>query len=178
MGERARDELPVALRTSHLLAFPLAAACAVALAFVLRPPGGVKSVADVARVEPARWDGAEVARLAEAGQRYEAGDWTGAATALSEALAAGTSGPDSLDARFWLGMCLLLQDRPAAALPHLEAAASAPGPAAARADWYRAQALLRLEDVDAARAILDELSRESPAYARSAAEQLLALRGR
>jgi hypothetical protein len=68
---------------------------------------------------------------------------------------------------------LILDDRPAAAVPHLEhAASSSVRPVADRARWYLAQAHLLLDAPVAARRHLELLAGTSPAYGERATRQL------
>jgi hypothetical protein len=164
------------------LAFPIAAVFAVVLAVVLRP-AGTADVAELARTAPATWepsaDEAVVPRYRAGLERYRAGDWDGAIADLTAVLPTLGNSDASLEARLYLGICLLQKGRPAEAAALLQVAGTSVNRAVSeRACWYRAQAHLLLGEVAEARVLLNELSRISAAYARPASEQLLALRGR
>jgi hypothetical protein len=178
--------------TLQRLAFPAAALVVVLLVLVLRPPQE-ESAAGLARVEPLRPARAVPAAEADAGaepaaaarafteamDHYDAGRWAAAEARLDEAIAAG--GPDwkrAGEARLYRGSCRLLAGRAEEARADLQAAAADTAQSVSvRGKWYLAQAHLLLDDVGAARPLLDELSR-TPAYARPASEELLLLRGR
>ena len=107
---------------------------------------------------------------------YSNADYRGAIDGLERAVAGDWGGAawDDLDqARLYLGVCHLLADEPAAAVPHLETgAASWLPPVADGSKWYLAQARLMLGDVAAAREILADLGANSPVYGARAADLL------
>jgi hypothetical protein len=159
-------------------AFPLALAVALGLALLLRPPAP-RDVIALARIEPLpRPSGGSAAAFAEAAAAYEAGRWSESAAQLRAAIAEEPPDwPHRDEANLYLGSSLLLDSRPGSAAEPLRLAAGSTNPSiSVRAKWCLAQAHLLTGDIDAARALLDELS-QTPAYARPAAELLLRLRG-
>jgi hypothetical protein len=161
---------------------PAAVAAVVLIAVLMQPqsPGGL---AWLAEIEPApyvhldtRGGGAAQQRYRNGMQLYTEGRYGAAVEPLSEAVRIGETqaGWRSLaQARLYLGVSLILDDRPAAAVPHLEHAASSPvRPVADRARWYLAQAQLLLDAPAAARRHLEQLAGASPAYGERATRQL------
>jgi hypothetical protein len=162
-------------------AFPAALVVALGLAVLVRPDAP-RDVSRLAQFEPLRApsvaDG-DLPAFVDAVAHYEAGRWGEAAAGFAALIAvAGEDWPRQDEARLFLGSSLLLDARPDAAVdPLATAAASSDAAVAVRAKWNLAQVHLARGDTDAARALLEELSR-TPAYARPASELRLRLRGR
>lgn len=164
------------------LAFPVAAALAVIFSVVLRPHAPA-DVPAIARIEPAPWepsgDENAVPRLHDAMELYRNREWQQAISELNAAIPSLGTSDAGLEARLYLGICLIQSGQPAEAIDPLRIASTTINrPQSERACWYRAQAHLLLGQVEDARPLLNELSRTSAAYARSASEELLALRGK
>ncbi len=181
------DSLRRALRrwlgVPRVLVPALGAAAALAWFFVLRQP----SPASLARIEPLPYvplisrdaheeDAASV--YSRAMERYAQRDWDGAAGLLEQALAATPPLPPGKrdQAQVYHGICLLLEQRPEAAVEPLERATESSLPVVAdRARWYLAQASLTLGQTARAETLLASLA-ASPGYAAEAEEQLRRLR--
>lgn len=193
-GEPTRPERPgetwwdnVRRWLTPAVAVPLAAAVALLLVFVWRTSVD-DGVASLAQIDPVPWTAIEVragdapgaSRRFRAGmEEYENERWNRAIPELEAAIeeGAGIAGwKDADDARFFLGLSLLLEHRADDALPHLQRAAESPlPPRADRAKWYLTQAHLLRDDPESARAQLTELT-GSPVWGARAAEQLSLLR--
>jgi tetratricopeptide (TPR) repeat protein len=92
--------------------------------------------------------------FAEAMGKYAAGDYAGAAARLRAAQAAGVNGTATA---FFLGASLLMLNEPRGAAEQFTAVIRlGPSPYLSEAHYYRAKALLRLDDPDGALAELDE----------------------
>ena len=102
-----------------------------------------------------------------------------AAASLAEAVRLGAnqpSWPDSDQARFYLGLSLLLDGKPAPAREHhAQASDSTLRPVAERARWYLAQASLLLDDPQGALVLLQDLADRGLVYRDQAADQLAEL---
>jgi hypothetical protein len=169
---------------------PVGAAAAAALALLLLlPTGGADRLRGLARLEPAPWVRLDVRAggasrageaFADGMQHYAAARYGEAAAVLAAALALGEEEPtwrEAEQARFYLGVSLLLGGEAALARPHLAATAGAAlRPLAERGRWYLAQCDLALGDGERAREELRELAEHGLAYREEAAAQLAALR--
>lgn len=169
---------------------PVGTVAAVALALVLLMPGDLMTpgAAGLAIVEPLPYQtldlrggaDSDLAGLLAGGlQRYADGDYAGAARDLAAAwAAAGTdeTWSDRSQAALYLGLSLLLDQRPDEALAPLRVAgASRLLPVAERGRWYLAQAHLLREDPRASVPLLESLL-QSPVYGDPASDQLHAVR--
>jgi hypothetical protein len=169
---------------------PIGLAAAAMLALVLLwPADRTARLGDLARLEPVAYvridtrgaAGSDASRkFAEGMALYTELQYGEAARVLSDAVHLGEGIPpwrERDQARFYLGLSLLLAGRPQPARIHLEQAAAATAPPLAeRARWYLAQAALLTDDPGTALAQLELLAREGIAYKTQAAGQLLELR--
>ena len=167
---------------------PVGAAAAVVLVLMVFQPGSLPSSADLAVIVPLPYQelqlrggpGQELDQLlAEGMKQYAAGDYAAAAASLgsvwTEARAA-EDWPDRLQTALFLGLCLLLDDRPDEAIDPLSAATgSTLLPIAERGKWYLAQTHLLREDPQASVPLLESLL-NSPVYGTRAATQLQSVR--
>lgn len=167
---------------------PLGAVAAVALALLVLLPDGMVPSARLAVIDPLPWEGLDLRGgpdrqadrlLAEGMQQYAAGNYEGAAAALGSAYAAAGADEawtDRDQTALFLGLSLLLDDRPTEATTALETAAISPLlPIAERGRWYLAQAHLLRGEPQAALTLLESLL-NSPVYADRAATQLQSVR--
>jgi hypothetical protein len=116
-----------------------------------------------------------VEELARVRALYAERQW-GAAADAAAAVIPGLPAAQRPEAELYRGIALLLDGRALESLPPLGAAGAGSDPdVAVRASWCSAQAYLVLDDPEAARPILDDLS-QTPEFARAAAEQLLRIR--
>jgi hypothetical protein len=175
-----------ALRRAWL---PVGVAAAAALAlFLLLPQGGADRLRELARLEPISYvqldiraggQGRAGEAFAEGMGHYAAARYRKAAAALAAALALGADDQtwrDRDQARFFLGLSLLLAGDAALAEPHLEALTRVPlKPLAERGRWYLAQCDLVLGNAAGARANLQALVDSGLVYRKEAAAQLAEL---
>jgi tetratricopeptide (TPR) repeat protein len=172
---------------------PATAALALALLVLVQMRGlGPDDVARLARLEPVPYVSIDVRggtpsgrmRLFEEGMSsYAAGRYDSAARLLTQALASAAEDPaweERDQARFFLGLSVLLDGNPDSARVHLEAAKGSATPVIAdRSLWYLAQAHLLLNDASGALRYLDALATSSPGYAERATrlrEEILRVR--
>jgi hypothetical protein len=163
-------------------------AIAVVLSVFLQPttPGGF---AELAQVEPVPYvqlstrdvASSEAERLFREGMgAYADARYDAAARLLGQCTEAADKGEgwDQVDqARFYLGLSLLLSGDASRAVGHLEEASHSPiRPVADRSRWYLAQAALLQEDPETAVGHLQVLAGSSLGYARLAEAQLDAVR--
>ena len=166
------------------------AAVAVALMIFLptQLPTQLPTTAGLAVIEPLPYQtlqlrggpGGELEQLLASGlEHYAAGDYRAAAGKLApvwEQAGGDEEWNDRHQAALFLGLCLLLEERPGEALAPLAAARKAALlPVAERGTWYLAQAhLLRDEPLESL-PLLESLLK-SPVYGDRAAAQLLSVR--
>jgi hypothetical protein len=167
---------------------PAGALAAAALIIVMMTSGSELPYEEVVRLEPVPYtqlqtrggNGSAAAGQFQAGMSaYATGRYREAADQLAAALqTAGENLPaDSDQIRFYLGLSLLLDRRPAEARPHLAAASSsAVQPLSERAIWYSAQAELLLGRPERAMGYLQSLADSSIGYRARAESQLADLR--
>ncbi|MFH1144993.1 MAG: zf-HC2 domain-containing protein [Candidatus Eisenbacteria bacterium] len=111
-------------------------------------------------------------------EAYNAGDHATAARILERAVAgADEAWRQGVQARLYLGVSLLLSNRPSDALPHLQRVKTSSLRAQAdRASWYLAQAFLLMEDPARALAELEPLAAGGSSLAEPAARQIEAIK--
>lgn len=102
-------------------------------------------------------------------ENYPAGDYHATAAALRQVL---QRHPDSADARYFLGICELLDGKAQAAVPELRSIAAAGSPYAEEAHYFLAQAYLRLGQVPDALAELKRVEGEYAPKARRLIQQI------
>ncbi len=167
---------------------PATVVAVLVLAVVFHFGGDSDGFRHFARLEPVpyvlldtRAGETEAERLFSEGMtRYVAGRYGEAADLLAESVAlqdAELPGGASDQARFYLGLSLLLRGDAAAAREPLARAGGSPVPAVAeRAHWFLAQAYLLQEDPRAAIGPLEALADSGLVYSGRATEQLTELR--
>ncbi|MBU1702093.1 MAG: hypothetical protein KJ970_20140 [Candidatus Eisenbacteria bacterium] len=169
---------------------PLGALAAAAVVFaVLLSSDETARISGLAQIEPVpytqlqtRGEGATDAaeRFSRGMTYYAAGRYEEAAAELAASVAAGErdghwKNPDQT--RFYLGLSLLLENRPEEARPYLKGtAASIIRPIAERSKWYSAQIELLLGNPEMAVEYLEFLADSSIGYSKKANEQLNTLR--
>lgn len=186
--ERFQDLVERLARPRVLVPVGATVAIAVVLSLFLQPttPGGFY---ELAQVEPVPYvqlstrDAAssEAERLFREGMgAYADARYDTAAGLLGQCTeeANKVEGWDQIDqARFYLGLSLLLSGDVSRAVPHLEVSSQSPiRPLADRSGWYLAQAALLQEDPATAVEHLQALAGSSLGYARLAEAQLGAVR--
>ncbi|NNE42673.1 MAG: hypothetical protein HKN12_00565 [Gemmatimonadetes bacterium] len=165
-------------------AFPLALGGGLLAVLIVRPAPD-SGPEQFARLDPPRYRpvpgmtdaaGPASAEFLDAVEAYQDSRWDLAAPLFADAAeGAGDGTSRGREARLYEGLCRLFAGQAADALSPLQVAATEDTfEISIRARWYLAQAHLVLGDVDAARPLLDDLSR-TPAYARDASRQLAAL---
>jgi hypothetical protein len=194
-GARRRSGVVVRLqealrrRTLQRAWLPVGAAAAAVLALLLLlPRGGADRLRELARLEPVAYVQVETRAggpgrtgeaFADGMAHYTAARYPEAAASLAAALTLGADDPtwrQREQARFFLGLSLLLAGNAALARPHLEATTRVHlRPLAERGRWYLAQCDLVLGDAAGARANLQALADSGLAYRAEAATQLAEL---
>jgi len=188
-GVVVRLEEALRRRTLQRAWLPVGAAAAAVLALLLLlPRGGADRLRELARLEPVAYVQVETRAggpgrageaFADGMAHYAATRYREAAASLTAALALGGDDPtwrDRDQARFFLGLSLLLAGDAALARPHLAATTRvSPRPLAERGRWYLAQCDLVLGDAAGARVNLRALADSGLAYRAQAATQLAEL---
>jgi Putative zinc-finger len=167
---------------------PVGAVAAIALLLMVFQPGGIPSSADLALIDPLPYQGLQLRggpgqdldQLLAAGmEQYAAGNYEAAAGSLAsvwEAAYANDEWSDRHQTALFLGLSLLLDERPDEAIRPLQAATEAMLlPIAERGTWYLAQAHLLREDPRASLPLLESLL-NSPVYGVPAETQLHSVR--
>lgn len=167
---------------------PVGAVGAIALLLAVLQPPGLPSSADLALIEPLPYQGLQLRggpgqdldRMLAAGmEQYAAGHYRDAARSLGLAWQTGRTDAEWLDnhqTALFLGLSLLLDQRPDEALePLMVAAESELLPIAERAAWYLAQTQLLRENPAGSLPFLESLL-NSPVYKVRAAAQLQSVR--
>ncbi|MBU8870872.1 MAG: zf-HC2 domain-containing protein [Gemmatimonadales bacterium] len=167
---------------------PVGVVAAVALVLMVFQPGQLPRAGDLAIIEPLPYQGLELRGdagqgpdqlLAESMEDYVAGNFSAAAASLGLVWAATATDPEWSNrdqTALFLGLCLLLDDRPNEAIgPLTSATRSLLLPIAERGKWYLAQTHLLREDPKASALLLENLL-NSPVYGSRAADQLQSVR--
>ncbi len=170
---------------------PVSAVLAVAVMVMIFQPGQLPLAGSLAIIEPLPYQELELRGsgdtqeldllLAEGMKNYASGDYETAAVSLGIAwteaeAASGEEWAGRHQTALFLGLCLLLDDRPDEALaPLTSATESILLPIAERGKWYLAQAHLLREDPRASLPLLESLL-SSPVYGTSATDQLQSVR--
>ena len=167
---------------------PVGAVAAIAVLLMVFQPAQMLSSADLAVIDPLPYQGLELRGgpgqdldqlLASGMEQYAAGNFALAAASLGSVwaqAAADVEWSDRHQTALFLGLCLLLDERPDEALEPLTSATdSFLLPIAERGTWYLAQAHLLREDPQASLPLLESLM-GSPVYGDQAASQLHSVR--
>jgi len=160
----ARRRPPFIPRRWMLVAAAVLALAAAAIWFwpPSSPPQSAAMLAAREALDAPIWRGATMSEAApdvlrqQAGMVYNAGQYKEAAAFLRTYFEQ-NPGPDA-DLELMLGVALLHSEQPAEALEVLVRRAANPAADVYETDWYRALALLMLERVEEARALLNRLS--------------------
>ncbi len=163
---------------------PVGAVAAVALVLMVIQPGLLPSAGDLAFIEPLPYQelelrggvGQDLDRLlAEGMQQYASGNYQAASASLGSVwnqTQTVADWPDRHQTALFLGLCLLLDDRPDEAMDPLTLATNSNLlPIAERGKWYLAQTHLLREDTKSSITLLESLL-NSPVYGTLAAAQL------